>query len=119
VQFVSGLLNAIVRTGRIVDDHPGYGPLSGAKLKLLKAVSQETVESQVASESGSFNFHLVPSGLYFLRVESSEGEAASYPTDGYVPSEVNPSTGASTLNLFLFPAICGSLGYENRQGIAQ
>jgi hypothetical protein len=121
VQFVSGPLNTTVKTGNLMDDtiHPVYGPLAGAKLTLLQAVSQEAVESQVASESGAFNFHPAPSGLYFLHVESLESRAGSYSADGYVPIEVNPSIGASTLNLFLFPGICGSLGYENRQGIPQ
>jgi len=114
---VSGLLNAPIRTGNPLNDqaHPTFGPFGGAKLTLMHAVSGEIIESQTASESGAFGFRWLPAGLYILQVEMEENAASHYlAEDGYVPIEVDLSANASTINLYLYPGICGSLGYENR-----
>jgi len=118
---VSGLLNAMIRTGNPLNDqtHPTFGPFGEAKLTLLHAVSGEIIESQKASESGAFGFQWVPPGLYMLQIEIPENASGYYRAeDGYVPIEVEPSANASTINLYLSPGICGSLGYENRQEAA-
>jgi hypothetical protein len=117
IRSVAGLLNAQIRTESPLNDqaHPVFGPLGGAKLTLLRAVSGEIVESQTASESGAFQFQWVAAGLYLLHVEIAENASRRYRTDnGYVPIDVDPSGRESSLNLFLYPGVCGSLGYENR-----
>jgi hypothetical protein len=118
---VSGLLNAAIRTGNPLNDlaYPTFGPLGGAKLTLMHAVSGETIESQTASESGAFGFQWVPVGLYLLQVEMAENASGHYRAeDGYVPIEIDSSANASAIDLYLYPGICGSLGYENRQRTA-
>jgi hypothetical protein len=118
---ISGLLNAVVQTGSPLNDqaHPAFGPFAGATLTLMHAVSGEVIESQTASESGAFGFQWVPAGLYMLQVRKEENASSRYRVeDGYVPIEVDPSANASTINLYLYQGMCGSLGYENRQGTA-
>ena len=118
---VSGLLNAVISTGNPLNDlaHPTFGPLGEAKLKLVHAVSGEIIESQTASESGAFEFKWVLPGLYMLQVEMPESARSHYHAEeGYVPIEIDSSANASTINLYLSPGICGSLGYENRQEAA-
>jgi hypothetical protein len=118
VQFVSGLLNAEISTGNTLNDqvHPTSAPLGEAKLTLLQGVSGNVLESEVASESGAFSFRPTTPGLYVLHIELPEGAKGRYRTgDGYVPLEIDPSATAATLNLYLFPAVCSALGYENRE----
>jgi hypothetical protein len=118
---VSGLLNAVIRTENPLNDqaHPTFGPLAGAELTLSHAVSGEIIESQMSSESGAFGFQWVPAGLYMLQVEFAGDETRRFRAeDGYVPIEIDTSANASTINLFLYPGICGSLGFENRQETA-
>jgi hypothetical protein len=121
VQSVSGLINAPIRTGEPLNDqaHPVFGALSGAKLTITRAVSGEVIGSEVASESGAFEFQWIPSGLYMLHVEMAENEKGRYHSeDGFVPVEIDPSAKDSTLSLFLYPGVCGELGYENRHETA-
>jgi len=121
VRSVAGLLNAVVRTENPLNDHahPTFGPFSGAKLTLAHAISGEIIESQTASESGAFGFQWVPAGLYMLHVELAGDASSRYRIeDGYIPIEIDPSANILTINLFLYPGICGSLGYENKQETA-
>ena len=97
---------------------PSYGHVAGAKLTLSRAVSNETVRSVTTGEAGNFDFGVVPSGLYFLRVETPVAKPARwlYPVDGYVPIEVNPAAILKTLNLVLDNAICSELAWKNDEG---
>lgn len=118
VRSVSGLLNAQIRTNSPLNDqaHPVFAVLGGAKITLLQAASGDLVDSEIASESGAFDFHTVPAGLYMLHIELPENaKDRYYRQDGYVPVDVDPSAKASTLDLYLFPGTCVSLGYKNRQ----
>ncbi len=118
VQSASGLLNGQIRTGRPLDDqaHPVFGPLGAAEVVLTRAVSGETIELVTASESGAFEFHPVPAGLYLLHIAMPANTNVSS-EDGYVPIEISPSAKEVALNLFLFPGVCGSLGYRNGEEI--
>jgi hypothetical protein len=118
VRSVSGLLNAPVRTANPLNEqaHPTFGALGGVKLTLLRAVTNEMIEAQSATESGAFAFESVPAGLYVLHIEMAENMSNHYHIeDGYVPIELDPMAKASTFNLFLYPGVCGALGYEDRQ----
>jgi hypothetical protein len=119
-QSASGFLNGHVRTTRGLGpdlNQPAYNPVGGAKLTLSKAVTNEVVDSQITQESGMFDFRSVPAGAYFLRVETPISIAVRWfhPHDGYVPIEVDPSAIVPNFNLFLDDAICGELGYEQRE----
>lgn len=121
VASVSGLLYGHARTDRGFSpdfSQPIFRPVPNAKLTLSKAVSNETVASEITHSSGEFFLGGVPAGDYFLHVETEHrsGMGWLYPSDGYVPIRVDPSATAPGLNLFLDQAICGALGYENRQG---
>jgi hypothetical protein len=117
VQSVSGFLDGPVSTGQPLEDqvHPRYGPLSDARLTLSTAVSGEVIEALVASASGAFDFRPLSAGLYFLQIEPQNSQGIHYSL-GFVPIDVDPSAKASTLNLSVFHAICGSLGYKNGEG---
>ena len=114
VQSLSGFLDGPVRGGQPLEDilHPRYGPMADAKLTVSSAISEEIIESQVSSASGAFGFRPLAAGLYFLDIEPQDSQG-HYPM-GYVPIEIDPSAKASTLNLQVFHAICGSLGYVNQ-----
>jgi hypothetical protein len=86
----------------------------GVKLTLIRARSEEIVESHTASESGSFSFSALPDGLYFLHIEGP-ADAASHrrALDGYIPIRIDPTAKAPNLNLFTFPGICASFAYRN------
>ncbi|MGC2196664.1 MAG: hypothetical protein WA628_18465 [Terriglobales bacterium] len=119
-QSVSGSLQGHARTERGFGPdflHPIYRAVLGAKLTLSKAVSNEVVDAQITQDPGTFSFQPMPAGLYLLRVESTNTRGALwfYPPDGYIPIEIDPSAKLSSLNLFLDQAICGELGYENRE----
>ena len=116
VRFISGLLNAALRTGEPLKDqaHPTFGALGGARLTLSRAVSGEVIETQTASESGSFGFQTVAAGLYMLKVEVQTSERYR-DVRGYVPIEVDPDAKTLDLNLFLQPGVCGALAFENRK----
>jgi hypothetical protein len=116
VQFVSGLINAALRTENPLNDlaHPTYGAVSEARLTLYRAVSGDLIESQTASASGAFAFQPLPAGLYLLKVEESSHRYRD--VNGYIPIDVGPDAKDATLNVFLFPGICGDLGFENKAG---
>jgi hypothetical protein len=119
-QSVSGSLNGHVRTDRGLGpdlSQPIYSPVQGAKITLSKAVTNEMLDVQKTQESGMFTFAPVPAGFYFLRVETPVSNAVHwhYPIDGYVPVVVDPSAKFPSLDLFLDDAICGELGYEQRE----
>jgi hypothetical protein len=119
-QSVSGSLNGHIRTERGLGpdfNQPIYSTVQGATLILAKGVTNEIVDMQTTQESGMFTFGPVPAGLYFLRVETPVSNAVGwhYPTDGYVPIVVDPSAKFPSLNLFLDDAICGELGWEQRE----
>ena len=86
----------------------------GVKLTLIRARSEEIVESHVASQSGSFSFSALPDGLYFLHVEAP-ADAATHrrALDGYITIVIDPSAKAPNLNLYTFPGICASFAYRN------
>lgn len=114
---MSGSVMGSARTDRgiLLDTtQPVFTRVTGAKLTLLKAVSDETLETQVTSESGSFEFHPVPPGLYLLRVETPvlEPPRWTYPRDGYVPVEVDSAATFDSLDIVLDNAICGELGWS-------
>jgi hypothetical protein len=120
VQSLSGLLNGHVRTDRGLGAdllHPSYRPVEAAKLTLLNAISNEVLNFQITQKAGLLNFQSVPDGLYLLRIESTKTSSTrwSFPSDGYVPIEINSSAKLSSLNLLLDQAICGELGFENRE----
>jgi hypothetical protein len=121
VQSIAGLLNGQIRTGNPFTDqaHPVMVPLSGAKLTLLQAVSEDIVDSQTASDSGAFSFAPAASGLYLLHVQAPENpETHQIGYDGYVPIEIDYSANAPGLNLSIFPEMCGTLRYRNADGAA-
>jgi len=117
VQSVSGFLDGPVSSGHPLEDqvHPRYGPFGDVKLTLSNAISEELVESQVSSASGAFGFRALAAGLYFLDIEPQNNQGTRY-SMGFVAIEIDPSAKASMLNLQVFHAICGSLGYVNRDG---
>lgn len=86
----------------------------GVKLTLIRARSEEIVESHMASESGSFSFSALPDGLYFLRIEVPR-DAATHrrALEGYIAIAIDPSAKVPHLNLFVSPGICTSFGYKN------
>jgi hypothetical protein len=122
-QTVSGVLTGRARTDRGLGPDlikPVYGQVSGAKLTLSKAVSNELLESQITEETGKFDFKGVRPGFYFLRVETTAGSGARwFPSDGYVPVEVDPSAKFQDLNLVLDNAICGELSWGRRGEMKQ
>ncbi|MFZ1049942.1 MAG: hypothetical protein WAN41_04595, partial [Candidatus Sulfotelmatobacter sp.] len=69
--------------------------------------------------TGTFDFKPVPSGFYFLRVETTAGGGGAqwFPSDGYVAVVVDPSAKFQDLNLALDNAICGELGWGRREEI--
>jgi hypothetical protein len=117
VQSLSGFLDGPVSSGQPLEDqvHPRYGPLGDVRLTLSDAISEELLESQVSSASGAFGFRPLAAGLYFLDIEPQNNQGTRY-SMGFVPIEIDPSAKASILNLQVFHAICGSLGYVNRDG---
>jgi hypothetical protein len=121
VRSAAGLLNGQVKTGNLVADltHAVMAPLGEAKLTLVKAASEEIVGSQSASSSGAFSFTGVTEGLYLLHIESPENEQThQIGYDGHVPLAINFSAKAVSLNLSIYPPMCGSLGYRNEEGVA-
>ena len=119
VQSAAGLLNGQLRIDNPINDqiHPVYGAIPNAKLTLSEAASGAVIETRTASESGAFEFHPLPDGLYLLFVELSYSDLQHYRSagQGYIPIEIDRRGKANSLNLFLSPGICGSLGYENRE----
>jgi len=120
VQYLSGSLKGYARTERGFGQdllHPLYRPVVDAKLTLSKAISNEVVESLTTRDSGTFTFGPLPVGLYLLRVESAnDGDIRwVYPANGYIPIEIDTTAKLTGVNLFLDQAICGELGYENRE----
>jgi len=122
-QTVSGVVTGRARTDRgLALDlaKAAYGQVSGAKLTLSKAVSNELVDSRTTEGSGKYDFGDVPPGLYFLRVEKRAGGGAHlFPSDGYVPVEVDSSAKFQDLNLVLDNAICGELAWSRREEMSQ
>ena len=121
VRSAAGLLNGQVRTGNPLADqaHSVMAPLGEAKLTLVKAASEEMVGSQLASSSGAFGFTGVTEGLYLLHIESPKNEQThQIGYDGYVPIQLDSSAKLASLNLSIFPPMCGSLRYRNEEGIA-
>ena len=121
-QTISGVLTGRARTDRGLGPDlikPVYGQIPGAKLTLSKAVGSEVIDSQTTGETGTFDFKPVPSGFYFLRVETTAGGGGAhwFPSDGYVPVVVDPSAKFQDLNLALDNAICGELGWGRREEI--
>jgi hypothetical protein len=118
-QTVAGVVTGRARTDRGLGPDlakPVYGQVSGANITLSKAVSNELVDSRTTEESGKYDFGDVPPGLYFLRVETrTRGGAHWFPSDGYVPVEVDPSAKFRDLNLVLDNAICGELAWGRRE----
>ena len=116
-QTVAGSLTGRARTSRpaIVDmtSAPVYSAVPGATLTLSKAVSGEVVSSQLTQKAGKFEFKSIPGGLYMLRVETPVFNPVHwiYPTDGYVPIEVDPASQFTSVDLELDNAICGELAW--------
>jgi hypothetical protein len=115
VQSLSGFLDGPVSSGQPLEDqvHPRYGPLGDVRLTISDAISKELLESQVSSASGAFGFRPLAAGLYYLNVEPQNKQGERY-SMGFVAIEIDPSAKGSTLNLQVFSAICGSLGYINQ-----
>jgi hypothetical protein len=121
VRSAAGLLNGQVKTGNPVADqtHAVMAPLGEAKLTLVKAASEEMVGSQSASSSGAFSFAGVSEGLYLLHIESPHNEQThQIGYEGHVPLAIDFSAKAISLNLSIYPPMCGSLGYRNEEGVA-
>jgi hypothetical protein len=124
VQSVSGVLNGHARTSRGLGPdslHPIHLPVPGARLTLSVAISNEAIDSQITDQAGMFSFQALPVGLYFLRVESTNTASVRwfYPNDGYIPIEIDSAARLASLNVLLDQAICGELGFENREGKIQ
>ena len=121
-QYVAGSLTGRARTSRptIIDmtSPPVYSVVPGATLTLFKAVSGEVVSSQPSQEAGKFEFKGIPAGLYMLRVETPVLNPVHwiYPTDGYVPIEVDPASQFTGVDLELDNAICGELAWGRPEG---
>ena len=116
---VSGSITGVARTDRgfLLDTpKPIYTSVVGAKLTLMNAVSDEPVETQISSDTGRFEFHAVPTGLYLLHVETpvSHPPRWGFPDDGYVPIEVDSESKFGTLDMVLDNAICGELAWGRR-----
>jgi hypothetical protein len=121
VRAAAGLLNGQVKTGNPLADqmHAVIAPLGEAKLTLVKAASEEMVGSQSTSSSGAFSFVAVAEGLYLLHVKSPENmQTHQIGYDGDVPLAIDFSAQAVSLNLSIYPPMCGSLGYRNEEGAA-
>jgi hypothetical protein len=116
VRSVSGSIHGQVRTDNLASYEvpPLIDFAPGVKLTLIRARSEEIIESHVANESGSFSFSALPDGLYFLHVEAP-ADAATHrrALDGYIPIAIDPSAKVPNLNLYVFPGICISLAYRN------
>ena len=116
VRSISGLIHGQVRADNLANYEvpPLIDLASGVKLTLIRARSEEVVESHVASESGAFSFSALPEGLYFLHVEAP-ADAATHrrALDGYIPIAIDPSAKVPNLNLYTFPGICVSFAYRN------
>jgi len=117
VQSLSGFLDGPVSSGEPLEDllRPRYGPLGDVRLTLSNPISEEPIESQISSASGAFGFRPLAAGLYFMNIEPQNNQGTRY-SMGFVPIEIDPSAKASILNLQVFHAICGSLGYVNKDG---
>jgi hypothetical protein len=121
-QEVAGSLTGRARTSRpaIIDrtSAPVYSVVPGATLTLSKAVSGEMVASQLSQEAGKFEFKGIPRGLYMLRVETPVFNPVHwiYPTDGYIPIEVDPASQFTNVDLELDNAICGELAWGRPEG---
>ena len=115
VQSLSGFLDGPASSGQPLEDmlHPRSGPMGYVRLTVSSAISEELVESQVSSASGAFGFRPLAAGLYYLNIEPQNNQGTRY-SMGFVPIEIDPSTKTPILNLEVFHAICGSLGYVNR-----
>ena len=116
VQTLAGLLDGPISTGQPIEDqvHPQYGPMNDVRLTLYSAKSEELIESQ-QSASGAFGFKPVAPGLYYLNIEPKNNQGELY-SMGFVAIELDPSAKTPILNLHVFNAICGSLGYLNSDG---
>ena len=117
VQTLSGFLDGPISTGEPLEDmlHPRSGPMGDVKLTVSSAVSEELIESQVSSPSGAFGFRPLAAGLYYLNIEALNKQGERY-SMGFVAIEIDSSAKSSTLNLQVFHAICGSIGYVNNDG---
>jgi hypothetical protein len=117
VQTLSGFLDGPISCGQPLEDqiHPRYGPMGDVRLTLSSAISEELIESQESSPSGAFGFRPLAAGLYYLNIEPQNKQGERY-SMGFVPIEVDSTAKASILNLRVFGAICGSLGYVNSDG---
>lgn len=115
VRTISGLIHGQVPVDNLAKEAPALIDLvPGVKLTLMRARSEEIVESHVASESGSFSFSALPDGLYFLHVEAPADIATHHrAVDGYIPIAIDPSAKVSTLNLHTSPGVCVSFAYRN------
>jgi hypothetical protein len=117
IQSLSGFLDGPISSGDPLEDmlHPRSGPLGDVKLTLSSAISEELIESQLSSPSGAFGFRPLTAGLYYLEIEPKNHQGNRY-SMGFVPIEIDASAKAPMLNLQVFHAICGSLGYANNDG---
>ena len=119
-QSPSGLVNAQLRTGKPLEDltHQIFEPLGDAKLTLLQPASGKVIEFHKASESGSFSFHPVPAGLYFLRLEMPTASGVRYySSDGYIPIRIDPLARSPLLTLSVYQGVCDSLRYKQEEEI--
>lgn len=114
VRSISGSIHGQMRTA----DPVNYDALvdfgAGVKLTLIRARSEEIVESLVANDSGGFSFSALPGGLYFLHVEApAEPTIHRHALSEYVPITIDPLAKTPNLDLYMSPGICVAFAYRN------
>jgi hypothetical protein len=89
-----------------------FTPLK-AKLSLRQLVSFDEVSATTSGDDGWFQFADVPSGLYFVRVEGTEGSTGSRPISrrGDIPIFVGQDAAHETLSIGVSFTDCG-LAYD-------
>jgi hypothetical protein len=116
VRSISGSIHVQSRTDKNVanPEAPLVDLAAGIKLTLIRAHSEEIVESHLTSEVGEFSFSALPDGLYFLHIEApADATMQRRALDGYIPVAINAAAKMPNLNLNTFPGICTSFAYRN------
>ena len=81
-------------------------PLGNADLSLRELTSYHEVATATADDDGSFKFHSVPPGIYFLHVKS-EGGGTYYDADGDIPIFLDAKAPRDSLSMAVTQTDCG------------
>jgi len=91
-------------------------PLKRTSLSVRELVSYAEIAKMTTTDSGSFQFDNVPSGLYFLRINGSAGKD-SYQLRGDIPVYVGPDSQRDELPVATGYSDCGlSYDLEENEG---